>query len=148
MERVRSLRLLASKKNGEQPVSEWKVEFEKKIVPHKDFRIENGKPTLTGGKAAPDRVTVKLQPNTLKKDTRETVELIVAADAEGSVLKTADGLPLVSVSETPGVTRVILARESEGALDVFQDDDAVVEQFRVTNLDRMMAFDAGEFELK
>jgi hypothetical protein len=42
----------------------------------------------------------------------------------------------------------VLSPAGENALDVFQDDDAVVEQFRVTRLDQMMAFDAGEFELK
>ena len=148
LQRVRSLKLLASKKEGEQAVSEWKVEFEKKIVPHKDFRIENGRATVTEGKTPPEKVTVKLQPNTLKKDARETVDLIVAFDREGSVLKTADGLPLVSVSETTGVTRVVLSPTAENAIDVFQDDDAVVEQFRVTKLDQMMAFDAGDFELR
>jgi hypothetical protein len=89
-----------------------------------------------------------LQPNALKKDARENVELIVAFDAEGTVLKTSDGLPLVSISETPGVTRVVLSPAGENAVDVFQDDEAVVEQFRVTKLDQMMAFDAGEIELK
>ena len=148
VQRVRSLKLLASKKEGDQAVSDWKVEFEKKIVPHREFKIENGKPSVTGGKAPLEKIAVKLQPNALKKDARENVELIVAFDAEGTVLKTSDGLPLVSISETPGVTRVVLSPAGENAVDVFQDDEAVVEQFRVTKLDQMMAFDAGEIELK
>jgi hypothetical protein len=63
-------------------------------------------------------------------------------------LKTEDGLPLCSISETPGLTRGLLAAHGSNALDVFQDDGALVEQFRVTGVDQMMGFDCGGFELK
>ncbi|MBA3385084.1 MAG: hypothetical protein H0T95_00410, partial [Chthoniobacterales bacterium] len=62
-------------------------------------------------------------------------------------LKTADGLPLESISETPHLTRAVLSPHSERSIDVFQDDGAVVEQFRVSGLDQMMAFDCGAFDL-
>jgi hypothetical protein len=41
-----------------------------------------------------------------------------------------------------------LASRGSNAIDVFQDDGAVVEQFRVTGVDQMMGFDCGGFELK
>ena len=42
MQRVRGLSLLATKSDGGQSISDWKVDFEKKILAHKDFTIENG----------------------------------------------------------------------------------------------------------
>jgi hypothetical protein len=60
----------------------------------------------------------------------------------------ADGLPLCTISETQELTRALLAAHGANGLDVFQDDGAVVEQFRVTGVDQMMSFDCGGFELK
>ena len=77
-----------------------------------------------------------------------TVEIAVGHDEDGSFLKTADGLPLRTVSETSHLTRVVLSPNGDKSIDVFTDDEAVVEQFRVTALDQMMAFDCGEIELK
>ncbi|HEX8280094.1 MAG TPA: hypothetical protein VF551_01850, partial [Chthoniobacterales bacterium] len=143
-----ALTLLESKQEGGQAISDWKVEWEKKIVRHQDFTIADGKPVVSAGKAPVDRATVKLQPNALQKDARATAELVAAFDGNGSFLQTADGLPLISISETRNLKRVVLSARTDNSLDVFQDDEAVVEQFRVTNLDQMMAFDAGEIELK
>ena len=91
---------------------------------------------------------MKLQPNPLLADARVTAEIAVGFDADGSFLKTSDGLPLFSISETPGLIRGLLASHGPGGIDVFQDDGAVVEQFRVTGVDQMMNFDCGGFELK
>ena len=149
-QRVRGLSLAATKSEGaEQPVSEWKVEFEKWIYAHKDFSLLDGKPVAAGPKAdTPEKVKIKLRPNPLLKDERVTVELAVGVDADGSFLKTADGLPLCTISETPALARALVALRGANALDVFQDDTAVVEQFRVTGVDQMMSFDCGGFELK
>ena len=149
VQRLRALTLVGSNSDAGQPVSDWKVEFEKKIVVHPDFRIERGQAVANAGSSdAVEKVKVRLAANPLQKDKAADVELIVAFDADGAVLKTADGLPLQTISETPGLKRVLLARSGDKAIDVFQDDGAVVEQFRVSNLDRMMAFDCGDFELK
>jgi len=150
-QRVRGLSLLATKtEGGEQPVSDWKVDFEKSIIAHKDFSLMDGKPVASppAGANAPAKVKIKLQPNPLVNDDRVTVELALGFDEDGSFLKTEDGLPLCSVSETPGLTRGLLAAHGSNALDVFQDDGALVEQFRVTGVDQMMGFDCGGFELK
>jgi len=124
------------------------VDFEKKITAHRDFTIENGKPVVAGGKAPPEKFSIKLQSNPLQKDKAGKLEVMVGHDFDGSYLKTADGLPLQSISETPYLTRVVLAAHGEKSIDVFQDDDAVVEHFRISGLDGMMAFDCGDFELK
>jgi hypothetical protein len=149
LQRLRALSLVATKSDAGQAVSDWKVEFEKKIVAHQDFGVENGKLVATGRSGdALEKVKVRLAANPLQDDKAGDVELIAGFDSDGALLKTADGLPLQTISETPGLKRVLLARAGEKALDLFQSDGAVVEQFRVSNLDQMMAFDAGEFELK
>jgi len=147
-QRLRSLTLLATKSDSGQAISDWKVEWEKTIAVHKDFGVANGKPVASGGKAPGDRISAKLQANALQKDARSTLEIVVGYDADGSFLKTANGLPLQSISETPHLTRIVLAPHGENTIDVFQDDAAVVEQFRATDLNQMMAFDCGEIELK
>jgi hypothetical protein len=149
-QRVRGLSLVAAKSEGtEQPVSEWKVEFEKWIFAHKDFSLVDGKPVAAGATAAPpEKVKIKLLPNPLLNNDRVTVELAVGTDADGSFLKTADGLPLCTISETQALSRVLVAVHGPNAVNVFQDDGAVVEQFRVTGVDQMMSFDCGGFELK
>ena len=93
-------------------------------------------------------VKVRLVRNPLRKDKRPVVELGIGFNSEGSYLKTSDGLPLIKVSETPNVTRAGIAAKSENAVDIWQDDGTSVHQFRISNLDQMMAFDCGEFELK
>ncbi len=144
-QRLRSLTLAqATDKNH----SDWKVDYEKSIVAHKNFTIDRGKPVLAGGKSPNEKITVKLTPNPLKNDARENLDLLVGYDENGSFIKTADGLPLESIGDTPRLTRVVLLPRGENSIDVFQDDDSVVEQFRVDDLDQIMAFDAGEIELK
>lgn len=149
MQRLRGLTLAGTKTEGGQPVSDWTLNFEKKVVTHKNFTIEKGKPVLASAeKPLADKVPVKLPPNPLLGDKRVNVDLAVGFDANGSFLKTAEGLPLRTISETPHLTRVVIAPHDTKALNVFQDDDAVVEQFRVSGLDQIMSFDCGNFELK
>ena len=93
-------------------------------------------------------VKVKLIPNPLRNDRRSIVDLGIGFDNDGSYLKTIDDLPLFTVSETPNLIRALITKKSEKSVDVWQDDGAVVHQFRVSNVDQMMAFDCGEFELK
>ncbi|CAN5755230.1 hypothetical protein BH20VER1_BH20VER1_29180 [soil metagenome] len=150
VQRLRALTHHATKSEADQPVSDWKVEFEKTITAHADFTIAKGEPALptADAKPLPPSITVKLQPNPLERGRRSSLELTVGTDARTSFLRTADGLPLHTISETPHLKRVLLSRRSETAADVFQDDGAVVEQFRLTNLDQLVAFDCGAFELK
>ena len=91
---------------------------------------------------------VRLVRNPLQKDKRPVVELGVGFNSDGSYLKTSEGLPLFKVNETPNVTRAGISAKSENAVDIWQDDSTSVHQFRISNVDQMMAFDCGEFELK
>jgi hypothetical protein len=151
LQRLRGLTLVGTKKDeAQRPVSDWKVDFEKKIIAHQNFALENGKPVAAGSvpPSSPEKIVQQLRPDPLQNDRPGKAELAVGIDADGSFLKMADGLPLRTISDTPNLTRTLLARPNKNTLDVFQDDGAVVEQYRVSNLEQMIAFDCGAFELK
>jgi hypothetical protein len=93
-------------------------------------------------------VKVKLMPNPLANDERPIVDLGVGFDEEGSFLKTIDGLPLCTIRETPNLIRASIKKNGEKSVDVWQDDGTVVVRFRISNIDKMMAFDCGDLELK
>ena len=93
-------------------------------------------------------VKVRLMPNPLANDKRSIVDLGVGFDSDGSYLKAIDDLPLFTVSETPNLIRALITKKSEKSVDVWQDDGTLIHQFRVSNVDKMMAFDCGDFELK
>jgi hypothetical protein len=93
-------------------------------------------------------VKVKLMPNPLANDERPIVDLGVGFDEEGSFLKTIDGLPLCTISETPNLIRASIKKNGEKSVDVWQDDGTRIVRFRIPNIDKMMAFDCGDLELK
>jgi hypothetical protein len=93
-------------------------------------------------------VKVRLVRNPLRSEKRPVVELGIAFDSDGSYLKTSDGLPLFSLSEKPNLIRAWIAKKSENTVDVWQDDGTLVHQFRISNLDQLMAFDCGRIELR
>jgi hypothetical protein len=93
-------------------------------------------------------IKVKLIPNPLANDKRGVVELAAGYDNNGSYLRTSDGLPLLVVSKTPNVSRVLITKNGDKSVDIWQTDNAAFHQFRISNVDQMMAFDCGEFELK
>src|SRR5436190_23989488 len=91
---------------------------------------------------------VNLMPNPLANDKRTLVELATGFDNYGSYLKTNDGLRLFTISESPNLNRVSIIKKGDKSVDVWQTDGTVFHQFRILNVDQMMAFDCGEFELK
>jgi hypothetical protein len=97
---------------------------------------------------ATDHVSIKLVMNPLVSDTRSVVDVVAGFDAASDFLKTTDGLPLFTVSQTPNLTRVSIRKNGEKSVDVWQEDGSTVKQFRLSNVDKMMAFDCGFFELK
>jgi hypothetical protein len=93
-------------------------------------------------------VKVNLMPNPLANDKRTLVELAAGFDNDGSYLKTNDGLRLFTISESPNLSRVSIIKNGDKSVDVWQTDGTVFHQLRIGNVDQMMAFDCGEFELK
>ena len=151
LQRLRALSLLrTTAENADESVSDWKTVFEKKIVAHQNFALENGKPVVTSThpQKTPEKIAQKLRPDPLQHDQPGQVELAIGLDSDGSFLETSDGLPLRTISDTPNLTRALLTQPNDNTIEVFQDDGTVVEQFRISNLAQMIAFDCGEFELK
>jgi len=95
-----------------------------------------------------DHIPVQLVTNPLNSDTRAVMEIGVAFDSNGSFFKTTDGLPLASLSPTPNITRITIEKSGEKAADVWREDASGTEHLRVSNIDKIMAFDCGYFELK
>ena len=111
-------------------------------------REDLGEASPSSTETAAKAVKIRVVRNPLHKDRNGMIELGIGFNSEGSYLKTTDGLPLFKISETPNVTRAGIAAKSEKTVDVWQDDDTSVHQFRISNVDQMMAFDCGELELK
>jgi hypothetical protein len=93
-------------------------------------------------------VKVKLTPNPLASDNRGIAELTASYDNDGTYLKTFDGLPLRTVSKSAMVSRVLITKKGDNSVDIWQADETGLHQFHISNVDQMMAFDCGEFELK
>ena len=98
--------------------------------------------------SATDHVSVKLVMNPLVADTRAVMETGIGFDSKGSFLKTMDGLPLATISEAENLSRIAIQKNGEKAADVWQEDPSGVQHLRVSNIDKMIAFDCGFFELK
>jgi hypothetical protein len=93
-------------------------------------------------------VQVKLIPNPLTKGTGASVDLTVGLGDRTVFLRTADGLPLYTAGQNANVSRVWIRKNGEKAVDIFLDENGPIAQLRVSNVDKMMAFDCGEIELK
>jgi hypothetical protein len=135
--------------SAEPKQSIWKTLFSKQILApatYADFApaLDRKPPFKPDEKA-----TVRLLPNPLFQDAPGSVELQAASDEHGSFLRTSAGLMLMRLTETPHLRWVVFGHDGNNkALTIFQSDGAVVEEFRVRKLANMMAFDAGEYELK
>jgi hypothetical protein len=144
--RVRILTLQEPAKGGGEAVSKWGIVFSASIrrppAPEKlaEFLKRTPPPEV---EATARQVLI---PNELSTVSQAAVHLAVAFDEHGSFLRTADGLPLRRVTDTPNLKWAVLCREPDGNLTLFQSDGAAVEEFRLRKLDQMMAFEAGDYE--
>lgn len=111
------------------------------------FKVDN-----LGAAAVPteasDHALVKLVTNPLVSDTRSVLDVAIGLDDKGSFLKTTDGLPLFGVGGAPNLIRVAMTKTGDKSIDVWEDNGTGCEHFRVSNVDKIMAFDCGYFELK
>jgi hypothetical protein len=109
--------------------------------------IDVGQATETPGNVS-DHIAVKLEINPLVTDTRSVVDLAVGFDANGTFLKTMDGLPLRTISRNTNVAHASITKRSDTGADVWEENSAGIEQFELVNIHAMMAFDCGDFQLK
>ena len=127
--------------------STWKTIEQKRIVNSDTFaavakdlgRSEPPKPE------ALVKLTSKLNP--LLQNARADVQVQVVVAPDGAMLCTADGLPLVQLTDAKGLKWCALVPEAK-SLTLFQSDGAVVEEFKIAKPDNLMSFDAGDYTLK
>jgi len=112
------------------------------------LKVEDSGKVDSSPSTASEHISMKLVANPLVSDTRSVVDLAIGFDSKGSFLKTTDGLPLATINESPNLARVVIEKDGEKAADVWQDGGSSIEHLRVSNIDKMMAFDCGFFELK
>jgi hypothetical protein len=144
--RLRGLRLRETKAEADgQTVSEWEVFLSKSIQAQESF-VQIAPLLGRAGPKPEEKVRIPLMPNELLPVAPAALLVSAALDAQGSFLRSADGLPLRRITGTPHLKWATLARETDGTLHLFQSDGAVTEQFRLRKLDQMMAFDAGEYD--
>jgi hypothetical protein len=94
-------------------------------------------------------VKVRLVANPLQKDERPTISLVGGIDDEDALVKTSDGLPLVTVTQAPDLKRVVVASDPETKTTaIFVETGSGTRRFAITALSKMMEFDCGEFQLK
>ena len=111
------------------------------------FKVDN-----LGAAAVPteasDHALIKLVTNPLVSDTRSVLDVAIGLDDKGSFLKTTDGLPLATITESPNLSRVVIEKDGDKAANIWQEDGTGVEHLHASNIDKMMAFDCGFFDLK
>lgn len=114
----------------------------------KAAQLETQTPYAPSDGATPASVKIKLVANPLANEARASIELTAAFDETSAFLKTPDGLPLFTIVEKPNIKSVLLKKGTEKGLEAWVDDGAGIQHLRISNVDKMMAFDCGEFQLK
>jgi hypothetical protein len=150
-DREQRLRVLTLTQSAPTPdaesVSLWKTILQKRIAKTDTFQVA----MAVIGRSEPltplNEITLKTKPNPLVEDAPERLRAVVDFDEKGAVLKTSEGLPLLRLTDTPGLKWVQLVKEKKG-VKFFQGDGFVVEEFHILKPENIMGFDAGEYTLR
>jgi hypothetical protein len=130
-------------------VTDWEVVFERSLQPCANFGIVDGKLVADAG-ASPqnDAITVPLIENELQPGKAQTLRLRAVATQPGSALVSPDGLRLLEISGEGSWSRFALVpAEGNRAATLYQGDGLVVEEYSLSHLESIAAFDAGSFLL-
>ena len=144
VQRVRGLALEAAA--GAAAVSTWKTVLAKSIVASDTFAAVADKLGRPQPFKPEDKIRVRLVPNPLFQDAMHDLDVQIGCDAKGAYLRTPDGLPLRTLTETPALKWAVMGREGGKVITIFQSDGAVVEEFKARKIANTMAFDAGDYE--
>ena len=142
LQRVRGLALEAAAETA----STWKTVLSKSIVASDTFAAVADKLARPQPFKPEDKIRIRLVPNPLFQDAMHDLDVQIGFDAKGAFLRTPDGLPLRTVTETPALKWAVMGREGGKVVTIFQSDGAVVEEFKVRRIANAMAFDAGDYE--
>jgi hypothetical protein len=130
------------------PEGGWSIEWERSIQDAPAFGFVDGQASanaIVGPPPAPLRFRLDENPLTGKHDE---VTLHALFGPEGVQLTTADGLPLVTVSHSPGIQRVAIQRgPAPDSLRLLQGNGAVVEEYLIQGLRHITPLTAGAVEI-
>jgi hypothetical protein len=130
--------------NSKAEQSVWQKWFDRSITPFHDFEIKDGKVVISEAKTESTPVSIQLTENPLENGNGNVL-LIVAADESGAWISTSDGLPLLQVTKAKNINGVKWMANGINGLRVFVSDGSVVAEYRVTGLENLFRFDAGNF---
>ncbi len=111
-------------------------------------KIESLGTTTDAPPPADAKITLKLVPNELAPGKKLTADITAGFDQHASYLQTADGLPLLTVNEALDIQSVALAQRDDKSLDLYQQSGGTTLRFHIIGVEKMMAFDCGDFDLK
>jgi hypothetical protein len=143
-QRLRALALGTPKADGS---TAWKTVYQKRIVFTDTFAAAAPELGRTPPPQAAAEIKVRTKPNPLLQHTKTEARFQVSADAKGALLASADGLPLIHLTDTPALKWAVLVQEKEGVV-LFEGDGAVVGEFKLGAPSNVMAFEAGDYVLE
>ena len=146
LQRVRGLALEAAAPKDGEATSTWKTVLSKSIIASDTFAAIADKLARPQPFKPEDKIRIRLVPNPLFQDAMHDLDVQIGFDAKGAFLRTPDGLPLRTLTETPALKWAVMGREGGKVVTIFQSDGAVVEEFKVRRIANTMAFDAGDYE--
>jgi hypothetical protein len=150
-QRVRALSMgpaPADAANPDAPKSTWKIVYFKRIVASSKFEEIASKLGRPMPFVPQDEVKIVTKANPLaENNAKAELGVKILTSPAGAVLQALDGLHLIHISDTPGLKWAVMGKEGD-AITVFQGDGALVEEFKIGKHANLMAFDAGEYELK
>lgn len=150
-QRVRALAMTpapADPSNPDAPKSTWKVVYFKRILASAKFADIAPKLSRAKPFTPEDEIKITTKANPLaENNAKGELSVRVTTSPQGAVLQTTEGLPLIHLSDTPGLKWAVMGRDGD-VITVFQGDGALVEEFKIDKQSNIMSFDAGEYELK
>ncbi|MEO8205253.1 MAG: FlgD immunoglobulin-like domain containing protein [Chthoniobacterales bacterium] len=129
--------------------ADWEIAFERKNERCGNFGFAGGKLiSNVEGDIMSLPIKVRLIENELEPGVAQNVSLRFLERANGGWIATAEGLPLIRVSEKGSSRLALLPGDKPGVGLWYQTQGgAVVEEYRIEGLENMAAFDVGEFDL-
>jgi hypothetical protein len=131
------------------PDGSWIIDWEKTIRRAPNFGFVEGEVAADVGETPQlDSLRFRLEENPLTGE-QQTINLHIATGPDGTRLVNEDGLPLLQISDRPGIRRTAIHRgKSPDSLRVLQGDGACVEEFLVEGLRHILPLNAGEIEIR
>jgi hypothetical protein len=123
----------------------WEKWFDRSLVPHQYFDVHAGTVVRADGKTDSPPVMIRPENNPLENTRQVNFLLSAAADNQGVHLATNDGLPLLQIAKTKGVTQIKWEPNGANGMKVYCSDGSVVEEYSITGLEHLYRFDAGGF---